>query len=38
VIKVRVLYYSTYGHTEALAQAVADGARSTGAQVSLKRP
>jgi len=37
MIKVLVLYYSTYGHTEALAQAVADGARSTGAQVSLKR-
>jgi NAD(P)H dehydrogenase (quinone) len=37
VIKVLVLYYSTYGHTEALAQAVAYGARSTGARVSLKR-
>ncbi|MBR1225185.1 NAD(P)H:quinone oxidoreductase [Bradyrhizobium sp. AUGA SZCCT0176] len=37
MIKVLVLYYSTYGHTEALAQAVAEGARSTGAQVSLKR-
>jgi len=35
--KVLVLYYSTYGHTEALAKAVADGAASTGAKVSLKR-
>jgi NAD(P)H dehydrogenase (quinone) len=26
--KVLVLYYSTYGHTEKLARAVADGARS----------
>lgn len=35
--KVLVLYYSTYGHTEQLAQAVADGARSAGAEVTLKR-
>ncbi len=35
--KVLVLYYSTYGHTEQLAQAVADGARSAGADVALKR-
>ncbi|MDN7180356.1 NAD(P)H:quinone oxidoreductase [Caballeronia sp. SEWSISQ10-4 2] len=35
--KVLVLYYSTYGHTEALAKAVAEGAASTGAKVSLKR-
>jgi len=34
---VLVLYYSTYGHTEALAKAVAEGAASTGAKVSLKR-
>ena len=26
--KVLVLYYSTYGYTEKLARAVADGARS----------
>ncbi len=35
--KVLVLYYSTYGHIETMAQAVADGARSTGAAVDLKR-
>jgi NAD(P)H dehydrogenase (quinone) len=35
--KVLVLYYSTYGHTERLAQAVAEGARSAGAQVAVKR-
>ena len=35
--KVLVLYYSTYGHLETMAQAVAKGARSTGAQVDLKR-
>lgn len=35
--KVLVLYYSTYGHIETMAQAVAEGARSTGAAVDLKR-
>jgi NAD(P)H dehydrogenase (quinone) len=35
--KVLVLYYSSYGHVEALAGAVAEGARSTGASVDLKR-
>ena len=35
--KVLVLYYSAYGHIETLAHAVADGARSTGATVDLKR-
>ncbi len=35
--KVLVLYYSTYGHTEAMASAIADGARSTGATVDIKR-
>ena len=36
--KVLVLYYSTYGHVEQMAQAVAEGARSVaGAQVDLKR-
>jgi NAD(P)H dehydrogenase (quinone) len=34
---VLVLYYSTYGHTERLAQAVAEGARSAGARVAVKR-
>lgn len=35
--KVLVLYYSTYGHIEAMANAVAEGARSTGAVVDVKR-
>ena len=35
--KVLVLYYSSYGHIETMAQAVAEGARSTGATVELKR-
>lgn len=35
--KVLVLYYSTYGHVEAMANAVAEGARSTGASVDVKR-
>ncbi len=35
--KVLVLYYSTYGHIEAMAEAVAEGARSAGAQVDVKR-
>lgn len=35
--KVLVLYYSTYGHIETMAQAVAVGARGTGAQVDVKR-
>ena len=35
--KILVLYYSTYGHIETMAQAVADGARSTGASVAVKR-
>jgi NAD(P)H dehydrogenase (quinone) len=35
--KVLVLYYSTYGHVETLANAVAEGARSTGATVDVKR-
>jgi NAD(P)H dehydrogenase (quinone) len=34
---VLVLYYSSYGHVEALADAVAEGARSTGATVDIKR-
>jgi NAD(P)H dehydrogenase (quinone) len=32
-----VLYYSTYGHIETLAQAMAEGARSAGATVDIKR-
>jgi NAD(P)H dehydrogenase (quinone) len=36
--RVLVLYYSMYGHIEAMAQAVAEGARQVaGAQVELKR-
>jgi NAD(P)H dehydrogenase (quinone) len=35
--KVLVLYYSSYGHVETMAQAVAAGARSTGASVDVKR-
>ena len=35
--KVLVLYYSTYGHIETMAHAVADGAREAGAQVDVKR-
>lgn len=34
---VLVLYYSSYGHIETMAQAIAEGARSTGATVDLKR-
>ena len=35
--KVLVLYYSAYGHIEKMAYAVAEGARSTGAEVTVKR-
>lgn len=35
--KVLVLYYSSYGHIEAMAEAVAEGAREAGAQVTIKR-
>jgi NAD(P)H dehydrogenase (quinone) len=35
--KVLVLYYSSYGHIEAMAAAVAEGAREAGAQVDIKR-
>ena len=35
--KVLVLYYSSYGHLETMANAVAEGARSTGATVDVKR-
>src|SRR5271156_4543090 len=35
--KVLVLYYSSYGHIETMAAAVAEGARETGAQVDIKR-
>ncbi len=35
--KVLVLYYSSFGHIEAMAHAVADGARGAGAEVAIKR-
>ncbi len=35
--KVLVLYYSSYGHIEAMAHAVAEGARGAGAEVDVKR-
>ncbi len=35
--KVLVLYYSAYGHIETMANAVAEGARSAGADVTVKR-
>jgi NAD(P)H dehydrogenase (quinone) len=35
--KVLVLYYSAYGHIEAMAAAVAEGAREAGVQVDIRR-
>lgn len=35
--KVLVLYYSSYGHIEKMAEAVAAGAREAGADVAIKR-
>ncbi|MCV3764260.1 NAD(P)H:quinone oxidoreductase [Rhizobium sp. TRM95796] len=35
--KVLVLYYSSYGHIETMAYAVAEGAKSAGADVTVKR-
>jgi NAD(P)H dehydrogenase (quinone) len=35
--KVLVLYYSSYGHVETMAKAIAEGARSAGASVDIKR-
>ena len=35
--KVLVLYYSSYGHIEKMAEAVAEGAREAGATVDIKR-
>lgn len=37
MITVLVLYYSSYGHTETMAQAIAAGARQGGATVAVKR-
>ena len=35
--KVLVLYYSSYGHVEKMADAVAEGARAVGASVDIRR-
>jgi len=35
--KILVLYYSSYGHVETMANAIAEGARSAGAHVDIKR-
>ncbi len=35
--KLLVLYYSSYGHVEAMAEAVAEGARAEGAEVTIAR-
>jgi NAD(P)H dehydrogenase (quinone) len=35
--KILVLYHSTYGHIEKMAEAVAEGAREAGASVDIKR-
>jgi NAD(P)H dehydrogenase (quinone) len=35
--KILVLYYSSYGHIETMAEAIAEGARQAGAQVDIKR-
>ena len=35
--KVLVLYYSAYGHIESMSEAVAEGAREAGVEVTIKR-
>lgn len=35
--KILILYYSSYGHVEKMAQAIAEGGRSAGARVDIKR-
>ncbi len=35
--KVLILYYSSYGHIETMASAVAEGVRETGAEAEIKR-
>lgn len=35
--KILVLYYSSWGHMEQMAKAAADGAKETGAEVTIKR-
>ena len=34
--KLLVLYYSSYGHMEAMAKAAAEGAKEAGADVTIK--
>ncbi len=35
--KLLVLYHSSYGHIEEMAQAIAQGARAAGSEVDIKR-
>lgn len=35
--RILVLYYSTYGHIETMAEAIAEGAREGGAEVDIRR-
>ena len=35
--KILILYYSSYGHIETMAGAIAEGARAAGAEVDVKR-
>jgi NAD(P)H dehydrogenase (quinone) len=35
--RILILYYSSYGHVETLAEAIAEGARSVGGTVDIKR-
>lgn len=35
--KVLILYYSSYGHIETMAEAIAQGARTAGAEVTIRR-
>lgn len=35
--KVLILYYSSYGHLATMAEAIADGARAAGAEVTIRR-
>ena len=35
--KVLILYYSSYGHIETMAEAIAEGARDAGADVTIRR-
>ena len=37
MVKVLVLYYSSYGHIETMVNAIAEGARAAGAEVGIKR-